>query len=311
MAQSSSILQPVSGEAQSILTLFYLLCGISGVILLIIVGAVLYSLMRFRRRPDQGEPRPIFGNVRLELVWTILPLIIVTALFFASVGIMRAIEPPGDGQEPDLIVIGHQWWWEVRYPKTGVITANEVHLPVGQKLLVQLESADVIHSFWVPQLGRKKDLVPGHTNQLWLQADRPGTYLGACAEYCGVQHAWMRLRVIAQPPAAFAAWTQAQLQTPVTPATGEAAQGAKRFQQLTCVNCHAIAGTPAQARVAPDLTHLASRQTLAAGVLENNAANLTAWLTDPQAVKPGNHMPRFGLGSDDVQALVAYLETLQ
>lgn len=311
MAQSSSILQPASGQAQSILTLFYLLCGISGVILLMIVGVMLYSLVRFRHWPEQGEPRPIFGDTRLELVWTFIPLIIVTGLFLASVGVMRTSEPPGDGEKPDLIVIGHQWWWEVRYPKTGVITANEVHLPVGQKLLVQLESIDVIHSFWVPQLGRKKDMIPGHPNQLWLQADQPGAYLGACSEYCGVQHAWMRLRVIAQTPAEFAAWTQAQLQTPVTPTTGAAAQGAKLFQQLTCVNCHAIAGTPAQARVAPDLTHLASRQTLAAGVLENNTANLATWLADPQAVKPGNHMPRFALSPDDLRSLVAYLETLQ
>ncbi|MEZ4616530.1 MAG: c-type cytochrome [Caldilineaceae bacterium] len=193
------------------------------------------------------------------------------------------------------------------------MTANEIHIPTGQPLLVQLASADVIHDFWVPKLGRKMDAIPGHPNQLWLQADQPGTYLGACAEFCGAQHAWMRLRVIAQSPTDFAAWQQAQRQSPPPPPATDtlASQGAKRFQALTCSNCHAIGGTPAQANAGPNLTHVASRQTLGAGVLENNPANLAQWLTNPQSVKPGNQMPHFQLSAADLQALVAYLETLQ
>lgn len=169
----------------------------------------------------------------------------------------------------------------------------------------------MIHDFWVPKLGRKTDAIPGRSNYLRLETNIPGVYLGACAEFCGAQHAWMRLRVIAQSPADYAAWQQVQAAIPSPPTETVAAVGAKRFQELTCVNCHAIGGTEAKANAGPDLTHIASRQTLGAGVLENNPANLTRWLTNPQAVKPGNQMPHFSLSSIDLSALVAYLETLR
>ncbi|MEZ4865229.1 MAG: cytochrome c oxidase subunit II [Caldilineaceae bacterium] len=344
MGVNSSIFEPGSPQAAAILQLFILLTLISAVILALVVGVTLYSSIRYRRRAEaaeNAEPRQIFGHPRLEMIWTVGPFLLLTSLFILTVSTMQQADPAVHGQAPDLIITGHQWWWEVAYPKAGFVTANEIHLPAGQRLLVQLEAADVIHDFWVPKLGRKMDMIPGHTNYLWVEASTPGLYLGACSEFCGAQHAWMRLRVIAQTPAAFDAWQQGQLQSPpplvaagaltatapvsatvaqrVTAASAITAtasmtlavQGAQRFQALTCKNCHAIAGTGATATVGPNLTHVASRQTLGAGVLENTPANLQKWIENPQAVKPGNQMPHFQLSQADVAALVAYLETLQ
>ena len=311
MPDSSSIFDPASPQAQAILNLFYILLGISLIIFLIVVGAIFYSIIRSRRAGLSGEPAQVYGNTKLELTWTLIPLLIIFAIFGLSVRTMYAIDAPHDDASPDLIITGHQWWWEVEYPASGVVTANEIHVPAGQRLRVQLESDDVIHDFWVPALGRKMDAIPGHPNHFWLEAAEPDTYLGACAEYCGLQHAWMRLRVIAQTEADFAAWQQQQLATPPIPTDGVAAQGYQQFHDLTCINCHAIAGTDANADVGPDLTHLGSRETIGAGVLANTTENLTTWLKDPQAVKPGNHMPQFSLTDNQLQALVTYLEGLK
>ena len=196
------------------------------------------------------------------------------------------------------------------YPSAGVVTANEIHIPVGRQLLLRLESADVIHDFWVPALTRKMDMVPGHPNHIWLAADQPGMYTGACAEFCGVQHAWMRLLIIAHAPAEFDAWLEQQRQPAPHVGTTVEQRGRHLFEQLTCVNCHTIAGTGLSPRIAPDLTHLASRRTLGAGVLENTPSNLARWLHNPQAIKPGSHMPQVLLSEAQVQDLTAYLETL-
>jgi cytochrome c oxidase subunit 2 len=308
----TSLLAPVSPQAQTLTDVFYLLLIISAVIFAVVAGLVLYMGVRYRSRPGRAEPRPTFGEPKLELIWTLVPLLIVVALFGVTLHTMRAVDPPAPaGRQPDLVVVGHQWWWEVRYPASGVITANEIHLPVGKLLLMRLESADVIHDFWVPRVGRKLDAVPGHPNQMWIQVDDPGTYLGACSEFCGVQHAWMRIMLIAQAQQAFDSWQIAQQRRPSPPTTALAVQGARLFRRLPCGSCHAIAGTPAQAGIGPDLTHLASRRTLGAGILQNNRANLTRWLTNPQAVKTGSHMPNFGLEPAEVERLVAYLEALR
>lgn len=225
---------------------------------------------------------------------------------------MHASDPATAAEQaPDLVIVARQWWWEIRYTKSGVVTANEIHIPAGERILARIESADVIHNFWVPQLGRKMDAIPGHPNQMWLQADTPGIYEGTCSEYCGAQHAWMRIRVVAQTPSAFATWQQAQQQVPALPGSGDAGHGARLFQSMTCANCHAIAGTGADATVGPNLTHVGSRATLGAGVLENTPDNLAKWLASPQAVKPGNHMPNLKLTDTEISALVAYLESLQ
>jgi cytochrome c oxidase subunit 2 len=288
---SSSPFNPNSPQALAISNLFILVLIIGMVVLAIVTGLVIYASVRYRSRPGEGEPPQIFGNRTLEIAWTAAP-----ALLLADPAVLAGQE------QPDLVIIAHQWWWEVHYPKVGVTTANEIHIPAGTRLLTRIESADVIHDFWVPQLGRKMDAVPGHPNHIWLEADTPGTYLGSCAEYCGLEHAWMRIRVIAQPQAEFDAWEQEQFQTPTIPATGDAALGKQYFTKLACVACHV------DQPIGPDLTHFGSRETLGAGVLENTPANLARWLHDPQAVKPGVHMPNLNLTDAEVNALVAYLE---
>lgn len=307
----SSPFNPSSPQARAIADLFVLMLSIAAVTFAIVTGLIIYIAVRFRSRPGEDEPAQEFGQPKLEIIWTVGPLLIVTALFGFTVTTMRMADPSVGQQQPDLVVVGHQWWWEVRYPQVGVVTANEIHVPVGKRLLVRLESADVIHDFWVPQLGRKMDMVPGRANYLWLEASKTGSYLGACSEFCGVQHAWMRLLVIAERQADFDTWQRQQLQVAQVPTADEAIQGAQLFQQRTCVNCHAVAGTGAEARIAPDLTHLASRRTLGAGILENTPANLAVWLANPQAVKSGSYMPDLHLTAMEVRALVAYMETLR
>ena len=197
-----------------------------------------------------------------------MPCLLLVWILVLTARAMRASDPPA-AQAPDLIVIGHQWWWEARYPNLGVVTANEIHIPVKQRWSVRLESADVIHDFWVPELARKEDLIPGCTNHIWLEANQPGTYLGACAEYCGAEHAWMRFLVIAEPPAQFAAWEADQTRRAPGPVAGPEERGQQLFLRMTCVNCHSIQGTSSRADAAPDLTHLAGRRLLGGGVLPN------------------------------------------
>jgi cytochrome c oxidase subunit 2 len=310
---TGSPFDPNSPLAESITTLLIVTLVIGGIVFLIVLGPTLYSYIRFRARPgDEEEPYQNLGNTRLEFTWIVTPAVVLAILFSLTLITMRRSDPPiPRNPQPDLIVTGHQWWWEVQYPSSGIITANEIHIPTGKQLLVQVDSADVIHDFSVPQLGRKVDATPGYTSHIWLQADKPGTYLGACNEFCGAQHAWMRIRVIAESPSDYADWQQAQTQVPSTPTTGAAAQGAQLFQSLTCANCHNIDGTIANAHIGPDLTHLASRETLAAGVLDNTPDGLAQWLANPQAIKPGVHMPNLKLSQGEVNSLVAYLESLQ
>ena len=210
--------------------------------------------------------------------------------------------------DPDLVVIGHQWWWEARYPKSGVVTANEIHIPAGRRLLVRLESADVIHDFWVPRLARKMDMVPGHPNHIWLEADKPGAYAGACAEYCGAQHAWMRFQWSPKRLLSSRLGRQSNSSRQPSPARLPR-RGARRFSsRRPAPACHDIKGTPARARVGPDLTHLAERRNLAAGLLENTSTNLAKWLKNPQALKSGCHMPNLRLTEEQVADLASYLE---
>jgi cytochrome c oxidase subunit 2 len=307
-----SPLLPHSPQAAAIAELFDAVFILSAAIFAIVVVLVVFALLRYRARPGVGEPTRRFGSTPLEIVWTAVPLVVVIVLFGATLKIMRVADPPlPPDREPDVVVIGHQWWWEIRYPQTGVVTANELHMPVGKPLLVRLQAADVIHSFWLPQLGPKMDAIPGRTNHIWLQADTTGTFRGACYEFCGTQHAWMRLRAEAQTQADFDAWQQAQLVKPAPPEAGVAAEGATLFRDLACDKCHAIAGLTEDVQIAPNLTHFASRATLGAGIMENNTANVTTWLTNPQAVKSGSHMPNFNLQEADVKRLVAYMETLR
>jgi cytochrome c oxidase subunit 2 len=302
--------KPNSPLALATSNLFIFILAIAGVIFALVAFLLIFSIIRYRWRGENQEPKQISGNTKLEIVWTVIPILTLGVVFAYMLQVM-GITLPKNTNNPDLIIIGHQWWWEIHYPGYGVVTANEIHLPINQKMLVELKSADVIHDLWLPELGTKMDMVPGMTNHMYLQADKTGTFNGTCAEYCGAQHAWMRIRAIVQSPEDFDAWIKAQQATAAAPTSGQAIQGAKLFQDMACKSCHTISGTSAQADIGPDLSHLASRETIAAGVLDNTPQNLADWLRDPQAIKPGNHMPNFGLTDPQIEEMVTYLETLK
>jgi cytochrome c oxidase subunit 2 len=266
--------------------------------------------MRFRWREGEVDPNQLAGNKKVELVWTLVPCAIVVALFTLTVHTMSVSDPP-PAAAPDLIVIGHQWWWEAHYPKSGAVTANEIHIPVGKALSIRLGAADVLHEFWVPELSRKMTTVPGHPNHIWIEADRPGTYLGVCSEFCGTEHAWMRFLVVAEPQGQFDAWERAQLQPAAPPTDSVAARGSALFQSMSCLNCHAINGTTANAQVGPDLTHFASRRQIGAGITDNTPQNVRRWLENPHRFKPGVKMPDFKFTGEQITELTAYFETLK
>jgi len=303
---------PASPQAVATLHLFSLVLLLGAAVFAIVAAILVVAALRFRDRPGRGEPRQDAGAPAVEIAWTLGAALLLLVIFIPTVRTMRAVEPPAGTRAPDLVVIGHQWWWEVRYPAAGITTANEIHIPAGRSLLVHVDSADVIHDFWVPQLARKIDLTPGHPADIWLRADTPGVYLGACAEYCGTEHAWMRIQVVADAPEAFEAWQAQQRRPAPAPATPEAVAGRQLYQSLACASCHTGLSSPRQSvAVGPDLGHVASRSMLAAGVLPNTPAGLTRWLRDPQAVKPGSLMPNFHLTDAELRQLTAYLETLR
>jgi len=285
--------------------MFKVVLLIAAVIFSIVASGVAYCVLRYRGRDAAGEPRQRFGSRGLEILWTVVPLAIVTGLFVITVRAMVLIDAPQvSGQTADLTVTGHQWWWDARYPN-GVVATGDIHIPAGRRLLVRIESTDVIHDFWAPELARKMDAVPGRPSYIWLEADRPGTYSGACSEFCGAQHAWMRFRVIAEPEAGFEAWLQRQAESPA-PVTGVAAEGEQLFRAKKCADCHSVASGKG-----PSLAHLASREFLGGGISRNAPENLMLWLTDPQAAKPGNRMPDTPLSATERDALLAYLESLR
>jgi len=302
------IFHPMSPQAGAITGLFATVLLICAVILAIVIASVGYCVLRCREKAGAPEPEQIMGHRKLEVAWTAIPLAIVVFIFGLTAKVMSSSDPAAN-REPDLIVTAHQWWWDARYPAEGVRAANEIHIPTGKPVLVRLESADVIHDLWVPQLGRKIHAVPGHPNEIWLEADQPGTYLGACAEFCGAQHARMRFLVIAESPADFASWIQQQLQPAPANENVAAGQSRKIFQQFACMNCHAISGLSTNGTAGPDLTHLAGRQTLGAGATDNTPENLARWLKNPQAIKPGCLMPDFKLTDQQAHDLADFFET--
>lgn len=306
-----SIFSPVGPHARAISDLFVITLWICAGIFAAVAGLVGYSLVRYRWKEGDADPVQLAGNKRIEIIWTAIPGVIVLVLFGLTVHAMEKSDPPASPGEPDLVVIGHQWWWEIRSPKWGFVTANEIHIPVGQPISVRLETTDVLHEFWVPQLTRKMTTVPRAGNHVWMQAEKPGIYQGVCSEFCGTQHAWMRFEVVADPPEKFAQWV-AQQKRPASQATaGNVARGHEIFRELTCINCHAIQGVAEKSNAGPDLTHLASRRFLGAGVIPNTPDNLRRWLVNPQAVKPGVLMPDFQLTPEQLDHLVAYFDTLK
>jgi cytochrome c oxidase subunit 2 len=316
-----STLDPKGPAAQTIYDLFVPFLFWPAVIVFFAVeGILLYSIYRFRGRPGDPLPAQLHGNTRLEVTWTLVPaliLIVILAATFRTQAVLAT--PPPPGQAIRVVVTGHQWWWEFQYPELGVTTANELHIPVGVPIQVELTSNDVIHSFWVPHLAGKMDAIPGRINRMTMAASEAGAYQGQCSEFCGIQHAMMRLQVVAESRGDFDAWVTQQRSIPAfataTPVPGAepslAQQGAQIFANGACITCHTLRGTPAQAKVGPDLTHVGSRRNIAANTLPNTPENVARWLHNPQAVKPGNMMPNLNLSDQDIAALVAYLESLK
>jgi cytochrome c oxidase subunit II len=313
---SPSIFAPASTPASTILGLSLFVLSITGGIFVTVGGLLAWAIIRYRAREDDDgtEPAQIYGSTQVELAWTVIPILIVVVLFLTTARIIFAIQ---DAPKPpaalDVTVVGHQFWWEFRYPKLGIVTANELHVPVSsthdpKPTFLHLLSADTDHSFWVPQLAGKTDLIPNHPNDTWIDPLRTGVFLGQCAQYCGVEHAKMLLRVYVDSPEQFAAWVQQQRQPGVQDA-GVAA-GRHVFETQACTNCHTIAGTAATGTFGPDLTHLASRATIASGAALNTPANLRAWINDPNHFKPGALMPAMQLNDEQVDQLVAYLTSL-
>lgn len=310
LAVIDPVLSPVSPQAEALSRLFVVTLFLCAVIFAVVAALVLVCMLKFRGKAGDAEPRQITGSHRLEFSWTAASILILIFLFVLTVRAMRISDPDPPALPPDLTVIGHQWWWEARYPG-GAVAANEIHIPIQTDWLVRLDSPDVIHDFWVPQLGRKMDIIPGHPNYVWIRADAPGEYLGTCAEYCGAEHAWMRIQVDAQTPADFQKWLAQQAQPAPAPNSAAAVEGLRLFREKTCINCHSIRGVETNASVGPDLTHFAGRATIGTGVLENTPDGLRRWLTNPQAIKPACLMPNFELSATEVNALAEYLETMK
>ncbi len=310
--ENLSIFDPVSPPAFAIRDLLYLVLGVAAGIFVLVEGMLVYSILRFRHRESDApvEPPQIYGSKPIEIAWTLAPLLIVFVLFLVTVRSAAEVRPgrPPEGAMP-VTVVGHQWWWEYQYPEFGFKTANELHVPVASPTAFELRSVDVIHSFWVPRLAGKTDVVPNHPNRLWFQPLKDGLFLGHCAEFCGTQHANMMIRVVAQTPEEFARWVEDQRKPAVDDPTVRA--GHDLFLAQACVNCHTVRGTLAQGTFGPDLTHLMSRKTLLTGLVPNDRDELRKWLTDPDSVKPGSLMPNMHLNEQQVNLITDYLMTLK
>ena len=311
-----NIFKPESTPADSIYRLSLLVLTITGLIFVIVFGLLAYVVTKFRGGARDGpEPPQVYGSNQIEIAWTVIPTLIVLVLFMATARVIHTIQ---DARKPagaiEVTAIGHQFWWEFRYPALGVVTANELHVPVSDSshrtpTFLKLLSADTDHSFWVPRLAGKTDLIPNRVNKVWIDPHETGVYVGQCAQYCGTQHAKMLLRVYVDSPEQFEEWVLAEKK----PAQSSDAvnEGRRIFETTACINCHTISGTVADGRFGPDLTHLMSRDTIASGAAPNTPENLKTWIQNPDSIKPGSLMPAMKLNDHDLGALTGYLETLR
>jgi cytochrome c oxidase subunit 2 len=314
---STNIFAPLSTPAKAIFDLSMFVLSITGLIFVVVGSLLVYAIVKFRAKGTDGEREPaqVYGSTQIELAWTIIPVLIVVVLFTATARVIHAIQDaPKPATALDITVIGHRFWWEYRYPALGVVTANELHVPVNNlpnstPTFLTLMSADTDHSFWIPQLGGKTDLIPNRINSMWFDPQRTGLFLGQCAQYCGTQHGKMLQRVLVDSAGDFHAWVKAQQE----PAAQDPAAlpGRRVFETTACINCHTVRGTVANGRFGPDLTHLMSRSTIASGAAENTPDNLRLWLRNPDAIKPGSLMPAMQLDDADLDALVRYMQSLR
>jgi cytochrome c oxidase subunit II len=311
----TNIFAPVTTPAESIFGLSIFVLLTVAAIFVVVFSLLAYAAVRFRSKQghDSSEPAQIYGSTQVELAWTVIPVLIVVALFLATTRVILAVQnAPRPANALNIVVTGHQYWWEYRYPQLNIVTANELHVPVSDPAhptptFLTLLSADTDHSFWVPRLGGKTDLIPNHPNQMWIDPHETGLFLGQCAQYCGTQHAKMLLRVYVQSREEFERWVHQQQQS----AQPASSAGERVFASTACVNCHTVSGTAAIGKFGPDLTHLTSRDTIAAGAAPNTPETLRLWIKNPDAIKPGSKMPAMGLSDPDLDAVTAYLETLR
>ena len=336
-----SALRPASDFATSLDDLFQGIFFWAVIVFVVVEGALLVAVFRFRDREGKRSAEHVHGNTILEVSWTIAPALILVLIAVPTIRTIWEVDRPTT--DPDALLIeavGHQWWGEFRYPDLGIVTANEIHVPVGRTIDIRLTSADVIHSFWFPRAGGKRDVIPGHENQLWFKMDSVGVFPGQCAEFCGMSHALMKMEMVSESEEAFEAWVALQQKPalgtgdtaaptepegvaegedvpepqadPLDPGLREILDaGNQAFLGSGCIACHRIEGTVAAGVLGPDLTHVGSRRTIAAGILENTPENMARWLQDPSAVKPGSLMPKMPLDEDTIRTLVAYLESLK
>src|ERR1700733_997344 len=313
----TSIFSPASTPAQSIFDLSIFVLEVTAAIFIVVFGLLVYVVVKFRKRTVNSarEPAQVYGSTQLELAWTVIPILIVVTLFLAAARVIASIQNAARPNNAiEVTVIGHQFWWEYRYPSLKVVTANELHIPVSDPAhptptFLTLLSADTDHSFWVPRLAGKTDLIPNHPNSMWVDPHETGLYLGQCAQYCGTQHAKMLQRVYVDSREDFNRWIQEQSRPANLRDT--ASEGKRIFERTACMNCHTITGTPANGTFGPDLTHLMSRQTIASGASSNTIGNLIAWIYNPDVIKPGCKMPSMGLSIQQAAAVAGYLATLR
>ena len=305
-----SVLHSASVQSKEINKLFATFTIAAVLLLLFVASFIIYICVRFRDKPNSPPPGQIGRNNRLELLMFLFPTIMIGIFLTLTVRTIHKVMQPAKGR-PDVVITGHQWWWEVYYPATGVTAANEIHLQVNKNLLIEFHSADVIHDWWVPEFGNKMDVVPGMNNHIWLNITDPGVYIGACSEFCGAEHAWMRIKVFAEHDQDYQSWLTANKRPANIPSDELAMKGMLLFQSASCGSCHGISGTFAKANIGPDLSHIFSRTTMLSGMMPMTEQNLHAWISDPQMVKPDSKMPNFIFSKDSVDAIVHYLTQLK
>jgi cytochrome c oxidase subunit 2 len=304
-------LRPISPEGRSIRNLFVLVLALSAVVFLGVVAVLAYILVRYRGRGERGERGGGGEHPKVQIAWTVAPLLLFAVLAVLFIRTMNDVDHPVAASGLRVEVIGHQWWWEFRYPDLNLVTANELHLPVGTPVRFDLSGGDVIHSFWIPQFGWKMDAIPGRTTHLSVTVDQPGTFVGACTEFCGAEHAGMLINVVAEPADQFDAWVTSQQQPAATPQSDVVQSGQNIFLASTCVSCHTVRGTAANGTVGPDLTHIGSRATIGSGVVTNTPDHLRTWIANAGNIKPAVLMPPFDFTPEQLDDLVAYLESLK
>lgn len=318
LAPHQSTLHPAGPAASEIAMLWWVMFGTFTAVFVLVLILLFIAIFR---RSDLVTSPGVDNDVNRNMVHSakrnrfivgggvVLPVVVLTPLFLLSLRTSASLRTPPEALT--IRVVGHMWWWEVRYPERGIVTANEIYVPAGQPVRLEMTSVDVIHSFWVPRLNGKRDMIPGIETVFWIQADKPGVYRGLCAEYCGTQHAYMAFQLVALPEDEFEAWLNERRQPRATLPSGDEEHGFQVFMKAGCAQCHTIRNTPAKGNVGPDLTHVGSRRTLGAAVLPNTRGNLAGWIANPQAIKPGVKMPRSYLPADDLMDLVTFLERLE